>query len=291
MDLVEGLRGFAAVAAEGSFTRGAARCGQPQPVVSRRIAALEDHLGVRLFHRSSRQVEITTDGRRLLAQAESILTQIDVLEHSFNARPRLVLAVPTDLAPASRAAIRRGLPDREVHFLEALPQDREHAVRTGTADLGVVPADAAAAEITIALGIAYHDRGAGPIHALDQLRGSPHDHTAPPRVLAVLPEADVVSLRQALLTASAAVGLRADQVRFLDDEAEAWTQLHQHDHVVLCTADEAERQRLSWCRLTSDSLARTYQVNGTADIGTPLRRDLVRRIQVGLGALSQVESP
>ena len=44
MDLIEALRSFQAVAEERSFTRGAERCGQPQPVASRRIAALEERL-------------------------------------------------------------------------------------------------------------------------------------------------------------------------------------------------------------------------------------------------------
>lgn len=62
----DGLGAFVAVAEEGSFTAGAARLGWPKSTVSRRIAALEDGLGVRLLHRTTRRVDLTPTGRELL---------------------------------------------------------------------------------------------------------------------------------------------------------------------------------------------------------------------------------
>ncbi len=75
MDLIEALRAFRMVAAESSFTRGAERCGVPQPVVSRRVAALERRLGGPLLERSTRSVSLTALGTRVLPHAEEVLTR------------------------------------------------------------------------------------------------------------------------------------------------------------------------------------------------------------------------
>ncbi|MFG2428956.1 LysR family transcriptional regulator [Streptomyces sp. NPDC048590] len=59
---VRHLRAFLAVAGEGSVTRAAARLGVTQPVVSRTLAALERHLGVRLVDRSTHHLALTPEG-------------------------------------------------------------------------------------------------------------------------------------------------------------------------------------------------------------------------------------
>jgi len=66
MDLIGGCRAFVCVSETGSFTEGAAVAGIPQPVASRRIAALERHLGERLFDRSTRRARLTPFGRDML---------------------------------------------------------------------------------------------------------------------------------------------------------------------------------------------------------------------------------
>ncbi|WP_293574228.1 LysR family transcriptional regulator [Phaeobacter sp.] len=57
---------FTAVARHLNFSEAAARIGIPLSRASRRIAELEDHLGVKLFERTTRQVRLTEEGRRLL---------------------------------------------------------------------------------------------------------------------------------------------------------------------------------------------------------------------------------
>ena len=59
------LRTFLAVAEERHFGRAAARLNVSQPTVSRLLRELESALGVRLLHRTSRQVELTSAGRGL----------------------------------------------------------------------------------------------------------------------------------------------------------------------------------------------------------------------------------
>lgn len=64
---------FVQVGERGSFTLGAAAAGVPQPVVSRRIAALERHLGGLLFDREGRRAALTPFGRDLLPSARRLV--------------------------------------------------------------------------------------------------------------------------------------------------------------------------------------------------------------------------
>lgn len=67
------LRTFVAVAEEGNFTRAGKRVHATQPAVSAHIKALEEELGVRLFNRVVRGVELTEAGARLVESAIEVL--------------------------------------------------------------------------------------------------------------------------------------------------------------------------------------------------------------------------
>jgi DNA-binding transcriptional LysR family regulator len=66
------LRTFLAIARTGNLTRAAAILATSQPAVSAQLRALEDELGVELFSRSSRGMELTEAGRALRAKAEQV---------------------------------------------------------------------------------------------------------------------------------------------------------------------------------------------------------------------------
>ena len=66
---------FALVAERLSFSRAATELGMSQPAVSQAIARLERTLGLRLFERTSREVQLTDAGKLLLPQAEELLAQ------------------------------------------------------------------------------------------------------------------------------------------------------------------------------------------------------------------------
>lgn len=68
------LRTFVTVAREGNLTRAADILCLSQPAVSGQVKALEDELGLKLFRRFSRGMELTQAGRALLNEAEQAIT-------------------------------------------------------------------------------------------------------------------------------------------------------------------------------------------------------------------------
>jgi DNA-binding transcriptional LysR family regulator len=71
------VRYFVAVAEELNFTRAAERLHMAQPPLSAAIAQLEEQLGVALFARTTRQVELTPAGKLLLAQGQELLAHAE----------------------------------------------------------------------------------------------------------------------------------------------------------------------------------------------------------------------
>lgn len=71
------LECFVAIADEGHFHRAAERCNISQPGISQQLRKLEEHLGVVLLNRSSRQVSLTPAGAAFLAEARRLLQDMD----------------------------------------------------------------------------------------------------------------------------------------------------------------------------------------------------------------------
>lgn len=71
------LRYFITVAEELSFSKAALKLHTAQPSLSQQIKDLEDDIGVQLFYRTKRKVELTEEGQVFLEQARLTLTQAD----------------------------------------------------------------------------------------------------------------------------------------------------------------------------------------------------------------------
>lgn len=75
------FRVFEAAAIRMNFTAAARDLGVTQAAVSRRISALEDHLGCALFHRNGRLLRLTEEGELLLTHTT---TALDYLEEGID---------------------------------------------------------------------------------------------------------------------------------------------------------------------------------------------------------------
>jgi DNA-binding transcriptional LysR family regulator len=94
---------FARVVDEGSFSRAGERMNLPKSTVSRRIAALETHLGERLLLRTTRKLTVTDFGRSMLEHARQVAAEVEAatsLAQHRQAEPsgRLRVSMPGDLA-------------------------------------------------------------------------------------------------------------------------------------------------------------------------------------------------
>lgn len=92
---------FVAVARAASFTRASARLGVPGATLSRRIAAMEKRLGVRLFDRTTRRVELT-DACRYLERCAHLVDEACLAEEALRESAgaptgHLRVSMPVDL--------------------------------------------------------------------------------------------------------------------------------------------------------------------------------------------------
>jgi len=71
---------FVAVVENGGFSAAARKLGISKSAVSKRINQLEDHLGVRLLHRTTRKLSLTEAGERYLEHAAEALAAANQAE-------------------------------------------------------------------------------------------------------------------------------------------------------------------------------------------------------------------
>lgn len=95
------LKYIVAVAETHHFGKAAERCFVSQPTLSGQIKKLEEELGVDIFERTNRSVEVTPIGETILSHARLILEQADVIQQLARAHqdplsgPLRVGAIPT----------------------------------------------------------------------------------------------------------------------------------------------------------------------------------------------------
>jgi DNA-binding transcriptional LysR family regulator len=102
IDSLHALRLFVRVARTGSFSRAGRELGLSQPSVSRIVAQLEEEIGVQLFTRTTRALNLTEAGTDYLARLEPILAALDEAEHAARGtgelRGKLRIGVSSSLA-------------------------------------------------------------------------------------------------------------------------------------------------------------------------------------------------
>ncbi|TFY98584.1 LysR family transcriptional regulator [Ramlibacter rhizophilus] len=96
MQGLQQLVAFAETAKRGSFAAAARELGSAPSTLAKAVARLEDSLGVKLFHRTTRQVNLTADGERLFARCQRVLSEVEDLHAEASgtrARPSGLLRV------------------------------------------------------------------------------------------------------------------------------------------------------------------------------------------------------
>ena len=83
MDTVDLFRFFLRVAESGSFTRAAETLNRPTSTISTAIRELESKLGARLFHRTTRSVSLTTDGKIFYDRCQFVVQNVEETENIF----------------------------------------------------------------------------------------------------------------------------------------------------------------------------------------------------------------
>lgn len=141
------MRYAVAVANERSFTRAAARCHVVQSALSHQIKALERELGVVLFARNSRRVEVTSAGEAFVAAARASLDAAeravaDAAAATGDIRGALTIGlIPTVTAidiPAALGVFHRAHPAVRIRMHGGASDTFVAAIAEGTLDLAVL---------------------------------------------------------------------------------------------------------------------------------------------------------
>ncbi|MEU8922474.1 LysR family transcriptional regulator [Kitasatospora sp. NPDC048545] len=137
MDL-EAVRTFAAIAEAGQFQKAAVDLAVTQQAVSKRVAALERDLGVRLFTRTPRGAELTIDGQAFLPHARELLRVAERAVASVRAGHRALRVDVINSRGAVSGLMRdfhRAHPDVDLDVLMLFEiETAVAAIRSGTVD-------------------------------------------------------------------------------------------------------------------------------------------------------------
>ncbi|MFC8360715.1 LysR family transcriptional regulator [Streptomyces griseorubiginosus] len=144
MDLdLRKLRYFVAVAEELHFGRAAERLHIAQPVLSRQIRSLEDHLGAEVFDRGRRGTLLTPAGEQLLEDALPLLASAQALTRRVRSAAQGTQSLTVGFMPGitvtpAMVAFTAHHPDVNVRLLRTTWDDQVEVLRDGRADVSIV---------------------------------------------------------------------------------------------------------------------------------------------------------
>lgn len=144
MDSLTGFAVFVQVAETRSFVAAGRLLGVSASAVGKRVARLEDKLGVRLFHRSTRSVTLTAEGMLFLERSRRILAEIEAAEQELSqatavprGRLRVSLPLVSSLVLPVLAEFMRAYPEIELdldftdRMVDVVEEGFDAVVRTG----------------------------------------------------------------------------------------------------------------------------------------------------------------
>jgi len=140
------IQSFLLVAATGSFTRAAEKLHTMQPALSQQVRELEAELGVRLFDRTTRRVELTEAGTEFQAIAGKVIEDLEVAARNAQGlaerkRGRVIVAAPPLLAaavvPKAIVDFKTKHPGITVRLIDARSDQIVEMVRSGHVDCGI----------------------------------------------------------------------------------------------------------------------------------------------------------
>ncbi|MBB5214870.1 LysR family transcriptional regulator [Parapusillimonas granuli] len=142
------LSAFMLVAEHKSFRLAADASFRSQSAVTTQIKQLEMQLGVTLFHRTTRQVSLTNEGRQLLESARRAMSEVElglrrIQEAADLKRGRIFLSCSTTVASTRLAHIlavfEQDYPGVQVYINELTLSEMLDSVRRETVDFGIGP--------------------------------------------------------------------------------------------------------------------------------------------------------
>ncbi len=145
---IRGLHYFTRIAALGSLTRAAADLRIAQPALTRHMHRLEHELGVTLFNRVQRGVELTDAGRRFLESASRIIRDIERLPDDIKTDIRhpsgkIALGMNQPLCPAVVPTIIKSAREQHPHLKVKVVHASNNAllpwIMDGLVDLAIMP--------------------------------------------------------------------------------------------------------------------------------------------------------
>lgn len=151
---------FLALSDERSFTRAALKCNLSQSALSSRIRLLEEGLGVVLFDRTTRAVELTNEGRLFESSARRLHTELSEVvdnfrDHAARRRGRVkIAALPSVCAswlPNVFVTFRQKYPGIELSLVDGLSQLCLDMLRSGEVDLAITSATEAGDDLQATL--------------------------------------------------------------------------------------------------------------------------------------------
>jgi DNA-binding transcriptional LysR family regulator len=141
------LEYFSEVARHRSFTKAAQVLHVTQPTISKMIKVLEEELGVTLFCRSARQIELTDAGAAVFNQAQQILSSFQNLTFELDdvmniKKGSIKIGLPpiasSSIFPRIIGEFNKAYPEISLQILEVGSKVVEHGIEDGTLDIGVV---------------------------------------------------------------------------------------------------------------------------------------------------------